>query len=103
MEEHEPIIFEGKTLFIQEETYAMTNHIKLTLMWFDDKLGGLVPFMVATADVEHVELAEDEVLIKDYSENKGIMPALIKAGIIAKPHDKVASGFIFLHICQLIN
>lgn len=38
--------------------------------------------LVATVNLRDCVIGEDEVLIKDYSENRGVMDALILAGVI---------------------
>ena len=103
MDEQQIIIYQGKTLYLDWGVYASNNQTSLTLMWFDDEMGMLVPYMTVTKNIEHVELEEDEIIVKNYSENEGILPVLIKAGIIAKPHETVSSGYVKLNICQLIN
>lgn len=47
---------------------------------------------VATASVWIGNLFNDEIAIKDYSENEGILDALIQAGIVHPPHRSV-NGF----------
>lgn len=99
MEEAKQIVFQGKNYFVVQSTYPTTAHIRLDIV--EVKTG--LPFMFATADLEHVELDEDEVLIKNYSENQGILKALVAGGIIYRSHAKVEAGFERLNICQIIN
>lgn len=61
------------------------------------------PMGVATAAVEGVELADGEVLIKDYSENSGMLSALIVAGIVKDTERRVKSGFVELAVCKLMK
>ena len=83
--------------------YATTNQIKLQLTSFDDKVGTYVPYYTATINAEHVDLEEDDIVIKDYSENEGLLQGLVKAGIVNKPHGKVPLRHTFAHICQLTD
>ena len=49
----------------------------------------------ATANLHDVFLKEDEVLIKNYSENEGMTESLIQAGIIEKePTGTIKSGHV---------
>ena len=99
MEDQQTILFDGQELTLQWGSYAMTNHNSLQLVTAEGE-----PFMTASTDVEHVELEPDEILIKNYSQNEGILPVLIKAGIVAKPHESVSSGYVEkIDICQVIN
>jgi hypothetical protein len=83
--------------------YATTNQIRLDLLSFDDEVGTYVPYYTATVNAEHVELEEDDVVIKDYSENEGLLKGLVKAGIVNKPHGKISRGHTFAYICQLTD
>tara|TARA_B100000927_G_scaffold120750_1_gene97414 strand:- start:1314 stop:1595 length:282 start_codon:yes stop_codon:yes gene_type:complete len=59
-----------------------------------------MPFM--TASVAHdVNIPDDCVIIKNYSENEGIMQALIKAGIIEKPFCEIPVNFVKLYVAAL--
>ena len=59
-----------------------------------------MPFM--TASVAHdVNIADDEVIIKNYSENEGILEALIEAGIIEKPFCEIPVNFVTLYVAAL--
>ena len=49
-----------------------------------DVMDGM-PYATATVAVD-VKLAEDEVAIKNYSENEGVLDSLIKAGVVSHPH-----------------
>lgn len=57
---------------------------------------------VATATVNpNVTLNPEYVAIKDYSENKGMLNALIDANII-EPEDEIPLGYASCHICKLL-
>lgn len=59
-----------------------------------------MPFM--TASVAHdINIADDEVIIKNYSENQGILEALIEAGIIEKPFAEIPVNFVTLYVAAL--
>ena len=58
------------------------------------------PFM--TASVAHdVNIDDDCVIIKNYSENEGILEALIEAGIIEKPFCEIPVNFVTLYVAAL--
>ena len=46
-------------------------------------------------------LRSDEVAIKNYSENEGILKSLLKAGIVAPPHRHITSGYVSIPICKM--
>src|SRR4051812_37940010 len=57
---------------------------------------------VATVNVPEAHLGENQVLIKDYSENHGMLAALERAGILRATGRSVRSGFTEIHICDLL-
>jgi hypothetical protein len=63
----------------------------LQLVTADDDVA---PVATATVNVPEIFLAPDEVLIKDYAENAGILAVLVQAGIVALPARVVPVGFV---------
>jgi hypothetical protein len=58
------------------------------------------PIVVASVNIPHEKLAADEVVIKNYSENEGILDVLVKAKIISAPiRETEKEGF---PICKLL-
>ena len=58
--------------------------------------------LIATVNIPGVNLASDEVIIKDYSENEGVLKVLVDAGIVSAPIDHVENGFVTCPICKLL-
>lgn len=67
---------------------------------FDEDDG--FPFARATANVTEWQPGEDEILIKNYSENEGLLDWLVSNGIVEDTLRTHRSGFIFLNICKLL-
>jgi hypothetical protein len=59
-------------------------------------------YLTATVNIMGSNLAPDEVLIKDYSENEGIYKALLKRGFIGIRKRSVTSGYIEAYVCDLL-
>jgi hypothetical protein len=59
------------------------------------------PVATATINLPDVKLEEDEVIIKDYSENEGMVKCLIEAGVISSVVAYVKTGFVTVPICKL--
>jgi hypothetical protein len=59
------------------------------------------PVAVATVSMPNVRLEVGEVIIKDYSENEGMLSSLVKAGVVTDTGKVIESGFVVLHICKL--
>lgn len=61
------------------------------------------PVMVATVNVPDIPLEENEVIIKDYSENEGVLDCLIKEGIVSKPKRHISTGFVLCPVVDLLK
>jgi hypothetical protein len=60
------------------------------------------PMCMATVNVPALALAKDEVIIKNYSENEGILEVLISAGIVKETGETVKMGFVECPIVKLL-
>lgn len=72
--------FKRWTCTVEKEQYS-NDRIALELI--DVKNGETV--LVATVNIPQEKIAKDEVIIKNYSENEGILDILVKANVISKP------------------
>ena len=62
------------------------------------------PYMTATVAVNGVyPIEENDVVIKNYSENTGILEALVASGIIEEPHATIGMNFVTLYVAKLKN
>ena len=59
------------------------------------------PIACATLNIPWYPLDEDAVIIKDYSENQGMMDALREAGIIEPMGIQVSAGYAEAEVCRL--
>lgn len=60
---------------------------------------------MATASVNMPDVydpAPGEVIIKDYSENEGILKALQEAGIVGSVLRTLPAGYVEVYVCQLL-
>ena len=101
IENNYPILFKGFNLRVEHGVYAINNSPSIQLMMWDEEYATEMPFAKATVYAEGANLEEDEVVIKDYSENEGILALLIKEGIVNKPHATIPLGHAEGHVCQL--
>lgn len=81
-----------------KRNYAFRNRIALELTDITD--GSRVA--MATANIPDEPIAENEVIIKDYSENEGMLDVLVKNNIVSEPKRWVGSGFVQLAVCDLL-
>jgi hypothetical protein len=66
----------------------------------DQEDGGL--YAMATVNVTEINVNKDEVLIKNYSENEGILDVLVKEGIVSEPIQIFDVNYIKIPLCKLL-
>ncbi len=55
----------------------------------------------ATVNIPDSPLGEDEVFIKNWSENEGVLPSMIDAGYIEPAHSFATTGHVLTECCRL--
>ena len=60
-----------------------------------------IPYTVASVNLPNVLLDENEILIKDYSENEGILDFLTYNNVVHPTGREVQSGFVWIPVCTL--
>lgn len=91
------INFHGTDCELVSRTYA-NGATRLELFDMEDGL----PYAVCTINLPNEDLEENEVIIKDYSENKGMLDALVSAGVVSEPVRYVRTGYIEAPVCNLL-
>ncbi len=89
--------FKKWNCIVEKEKYR-NDRIALSLL--DSETGENIA--MATINMPEVQLEHDEVLIKNNSENEGILSALIEAGIISNTIRLVPTGYVNVHLCKVL-
>ena len=58
------------------------------------------PVATATVNIPEVDLPAGYTLIKDYSENEGMLECLATAGIVQPTGHAVGNGFVVIPVCS---
>lgn len=90
--------FRGWTCRVERASYGGTDRIALPLYAVDDGS----PVAVATVNLPELALAADEVIVKDYSENEGLLELLVAAEVVSPPLRELQSGYVTLHVCRCL-
>lgn len=53
-------------------------------------------------NIPEIPLAEDEILVKNYSENEGMLDLLIREKVVEDTGRRIQSGFITLPVCKIL-
>ena len=59
------------------------------------------PYATATINIPRIKLEKNEIIIKNYSENEGILDALVEANIVEDTGGKINVGYAYANICKL--
>jgi hypothetical protein len=86
---------EAHTLYLQRQKYS-SGHTRLNL------IDAVEHFPYATCTINIQQLESDEVAIKNYSENVGILELLIENKIVSEPHRVLQENYAIIPICKLI-
>jgi len=70
-------------------------------MEFIDKEDGFSVLVASVAIDENI--SSDEIAIKDYSENEGVLKFLMEKGIVSSPLKYFNSGFVRIPLCKLMK
>lgn len=92
---HKNEYLEAKNLEAVLDTYQNGGH---AIRIFESDGG---PWTTATTWVDGLE--PDEVAIKNYSENVGMLKMLLDAEIVAPPHRFHNSGWVTIPVCRLLK
>lgn len=71
----------------------------IALLLLDDQN---LPYMKCTVNYENYKLEDDQVLIKNWSENKGILDILIKNNIVKYIKKVKVSQFVEADLCEFL-
>jgi non-homologous end joining protein Ku len=77
--------FKDWSCVVEKHKYTSTNGIALRLVDAEDGS----PVATATICIPEIPIKSDEVIIKNYSENDGMVVALVRAKIIDHPHQTI--------------
>lgn len=94
------ITVSGKHIETQTATLNFNEYgNRRTAMTLNDSNG---PITTITVNLPDVPLGSDEVIIKDHSENEGLLPSLVAAGVVSEPLYRASSGFCTYAVCKLL-
>jgi len=92
------VTFQGIECCVYISTYVQS--IGRTAMYLVDNLDGC-PMGRVTMNIPDIELEADEVIVKNYAENEGMLEAILKVNLVQKPHRYVSNGYVDVPVCRL--
>jgi hypothetical protein len=96
-------LLDGKkvTLFGEELIMELHhfNNGRIALLLVDD-YGE--PYTKININIPEMPLDDDEIVVKNYGENKGILEQLIAQGIVTDTGKRVQTGYVKSPVCKLV-
>lgn len=93
------VTFNGISCRVKFDRYWSNGRVALVLVNEETIPNSNVA--VATVNLPYKSMSADEVAIKNYSENSGILQVLMDAEIVEAPTAMEPSGFVYIPICKL--
>ena len=90
------LIWQDTLLHVHLERYNKPANTALLLTEPDG-----MPYAAASVNPD-IKLAVDEVAIKDYNENAGLLDVLQAANIVSAQIRYVATGYVTVPVCRLL-
>lgn len=97
MPEYPQVEFYGGHYDVVPDRY--TSNDRLALEFRDPQTGVIV--LKATVNVPNVELADNEIIIKDYNENEGVYDSLLQAKLVTDTGRRLQLGFVQAPVARL--
>jgi hypothetical protein len=84
-----------------EVAYGQYGNGRLAVTLLDAHDAG--PVLTATVNLPEQPLEADEVYIKDWSENEGMLKFLQEHGIVVPTIKEVPTGYVTAHRCKVLR
>jgi hypothetical protein len=92
------VTFRGWNCRVVRGSYGHSERIALSLYDLTDG----EPVATASVNLPEIVLGPDEVIIKDYSENEGMLDTLILAGVISLPLRVIQLQYVEVYVCACL-
>lgn len=92
------LILKGCEVYLRRSLYASTRQTQIQA--YEKETGE--PFMTLTTNLPKFDMPGNHVGIKNYAENSGVLTELIELGVVGEPVKTVSSGYVEIHICELL-
>lgn len=71
----------------------------IAILLFDTHNGE--PIATATVAIQGPELKENQIIVKDYSENEGMLAALTNIGLVTSVEQWIPTGWVSVPVCNI--
>lgn len=103
-EKKEKIVFKSLNCFLKLAYYNQNSRLVLQLLSAEENADKGVfyeePITTATVNIPEIPLKDNELIIKDYSENEGILETLKQNGLITDIKREISTGHVTVHVVE---
>ena len=103
-EKKEKISFKSWNCFLNLGYYGAGGRLAIKLLSDEENADKGVfygePIAIATVNLPEIKLKDNEIIIKDYSENEGMLAALKKFGFITDAKREISTGFTTVYVVE---
>lgn len=104
LEKKEKIDFKNWKCFVKLGQYGSGGRLAIQLLSDEENADKGVyygePIAVATVNIPDIVLKDNEIIIKNYSENEGILNTLKENGLIGNIKREVSTGHVTVHVVE---
>lgn len=100
----EKLSFKSWNCFLNLGYYGAGGRLAIKLMSDEENADKGVfygePIAVATVNIPEIPLKDNEIIIKNYSENEGMLDTLKRCGFITDTKREISTGFVTVHVVE---
>lgn len=100
----EKISFQSWNCFLKLGHYGAGGRLAIELLSDEENADKGVyygePIAIATVNIPDVPLKDNEIIIKNYSENEGMLEVLKQSGFITETKREISTGFVTVQVVE---
>jgi hypothetical protein len=96
------VVYKGWNCDLNKSYYEHGKRVALCLVAGEDDECPGEPVATCSVNIPEEPLADGEILIKDYSENEGMVEFLESVGVVERTGRVVCSGYVTIPVCKLL-
>ena len=93
------VVHKGTICEVHHSLYKDNDRPAILLVDTEDHC----PYMKATVNMPDLDLEEGLTLIKDYSENEGVLASLVAENIVIPTGRTITYGYVRMHVVSINN
>jgi hypothetical protein len=96
MEQYTKYTYRDATVILEKRKYANNGRLRIDMIDIEDG----TPYATVTVNLTYAKLTENEIAVKDHSENEGMLKFLQDNGIVGPVKRYAKSGYVEIPIVE---